>query len=416
MSQDCVTVRAKWILAVDRPPIENGCISVRAGRIIRVDKASKSETDVDLGDAILFPQFVNAHTHLEFSRCTAPFGSPGSTFASWIKQVIESRRGLSAPEFVEQKRLSIHAGLVESRSAAVAAIGEISSLPWSGEDYQVTSPSSVVYHERLGLSQDSIARTMADLNTLLAAERSGPSRAKMGISPHAPYSTHIDLVRGLVEIANRYRLPVAMHLAESREELELLKTRRGPLRQLLDDLGVWHDNAIPTGVGMLDFLKLLATNERSLVVHGNYLSGEEMDFIGLNRQRMHVAFCPRTHEFFGHARYPLSGFLQRGISVSLATDSRASNPDLRLANEIALAAKRFPEIEPKRFLAMATLNPARAIGVDSDYGSIAPGKLTQFAVIDLPIGANGNPESLWLEGISQCRPLNLPAFLSSGSV
>ncbi len=407
MRQASYTIRSKWIFPVDRPPIENGLISIRAGRVASVDATSGLVADLELGDAILFPQFVNAHTHLEFSECVAPLGPPRSTFASWIKRVIDSRRGIDKAELATQTRSAIQRGLAESRSAAVAAVGEISSQIRSSQDYASPSPRCVIFHERLGLSRDSVAGAVAELEAMLKAARDGPRPWQFGISPHAPYSTHIELVRGLVEFANGNYLPVAMHLAESREELELLETRRGPLRQLLDELGVWHANAIPAGVEMMDYLKLLASNERSLVIHGNYLTANELDFIACNRQRMHVVFCPRTNAFFGHEPYPLSDFLRRNISLSIATDSRASNPDLSMANEIVYAAAAFPEIEPSSWLQMTTLNPARAIGVDADFGSISPGKLPQFAVIALPNGLRGNPEALWLEAIASCRPLQL---------
>lgn len=407
MSQTTQTIRARWIIPVDRPPIENGTISVQGGRIVSLGHDVESVASLDLGDALIFPQFVNAHTHLEFAGCETPFGPPRASFASWIQRVIVSRREIPAAEMARAKQLAIRTGLEESQSSAVCAVGEISTLPWSRENYLHASVSPVVFHECLGLAAREIPAAIQRLEEILARERASPDGLRLGISPHAPYSTHTELVAHLVEVAIRERLPVAMHLAESREELELLNSKRGPLRELLDDLGVWHDDAIRSGIRILDYLRLLAKNARSLIVHGNYLSGHEMDFVARHRDRMHVVYCPRTHAFFGHEPYPLVEYLNRGISVSVATDSRASNPDLRMGAEIAFAAKSSPIIPPEQWLRMVTLHPAAALGLESQFGSISPGKSTRLALIDLPSGAPEDPYELWLNGIEMARPLKL---------
>ncbi len=405
MSEREICLRAKWILPVDGAPIENGRIVVRNGRIQSLASVPAQASEHDLGNAIVFPQFINAHTHLEFSYLSRPLSESQTSFASWIRNVIAERRNLSDDARVAQKLLAVQTGLSESRSAAVAALGEIVSWPDCIDSYQQANPACVVFHERLGLAAASIAPTIASLDESLTKNVVANAKYRPGISPHSPYSTHFELVRQLVALANRREIPVAMHLAESREELELLATGHGPLRQMLDELEVWQSDAIPRGIQVLDYLRLLATNPRSLIIHGNYLSESEMDFIAANRQRMTVVFCPRTHSFFGHERYPLQALLQRGITVAMGTDSRASNLDLRVAREIEYAARQFPDVAPKMFLRMATLNSAQALGLENELGAIAPGKLAKLAIIDLPNGSGGDPLRLWLEHIDKSRSL-----------
>ena len=97
--------------------------------------------------------------------------------------------------------------------------------------------------------------------------------------------------------------------------------------------------AIPRGSRPLDYLRALADSPRALVIHGNYLSGEELAFIGERRERMSLVFCPRTHAYFGHAPYPLERAVSAGARVALGTDSRASNPDLSLLEEMRFVAR-----------------------------------------------------------------------------
>ena len=78
------------------------------------------------------------------------------------------------------------------------------------------------------------------------------------------------------------------------------------------------------------------------MIHGNYLDAEEIDLLGRQRRQMAVVYCPRTHDWFGHARYPLEKLLAAGAIVALGTDSRASSHDLSLLAEMRHVAREFP--------------------------------------------------------------------------
>ena len=92
---------------------------------------------------------------------------------------------------------------------------------------------------------------------------------------------------------------VAMHLAESPEELQLLATHSGPLLQLLEDLGAWHPDRVPRATRIRDYLRTLAAAPRALVIHGNYLSSDERHVLARHAGRMSLVYCPRTHAAFG---------------------------------------------------------------------------------------------------------------------
>jgi cytosine/adenosine deaminase-related metal-dependent hydrolase len=174
-----------------------------------------------------------------------------------------------------------------------------------------------------------------------------------------------------------------MHLAESREELELLRDGAGPFQELLDERSMWDSGAIPHGSRPLDYLQLLARAPQSLVVHGNYLDDEERGFLAASRQRMSLVYCPRTHAYFGHVPYPLAETLAAGVRVVLGTDSRASNPDLDLWAEMQFAAKAHPKVTPADVLQMGTLASAEALGCADNVGSLSAGKYANFVAMPL---------------------------------
>ena len=217
-----------------------------------------------------------------------------------------------------------------------------------------------------------------------------------GLSPHAPYTVHPELLMRVAALSAERQIPLAMHLAESREEIELLRDGRGPFRDLLESRDAWDPAARPRGARPLDELRVLSRAHRALVIHGNYLDDEEIEFLGRQRQ-MAVVYCPRTHAWFGHARYPLEKFLAAGAVVALGTDSRASSPDLSLLAEMRHLAREFPAISRATILELGTLGGARALGLDSQIGTIEPGKRANLAAIALPEDTVDDPHEMLLE-------------------
>ena len=142
-----------------------------------------------------------------------------------------------------------------------------------------------------------------------------------------------------------------MHLAESPEELELLQHAApghcGPCWKIW---GPGMAASFRPGTRPLDYLRLLATAHRALVIHGNYLDDEEIGFLAAHAERMAAVYCPRTHEWFGHRPYPLEKCLPPAYVVALGTDGRGSSPDLSLLGEMRAVARRHPAVRLSRVL------------------------------------------------------------------
>lgn len=397
MTMGSFTIRARWVLPIDRPSIEGGYVSVADGIITAVKASDPGESPViDLGDVVLLPGLVNAHTHLEFSGLTRPLGSPGESLPAWIRSVIADRgRGN------RDAAAAIAAGLQESQAAGVVAIGEIATAPASCYSLDAM-PRTVLFQEAIGFSAGRVDSVHGDVEQRLTA--AGPLA---GVSPHAPYTVHPRLLDRLIELATARGLPVAMHLAESPEELRFLRDGDGPFRELLEERSMWDDSAIPRGTRPLDYLRRLATASRSLVIHGNYLDDEEIAMVAENRGRLSVVFCPRTHAYFGRPTYPLQTMLDAGVRVALGTDSRASNPDLNLLNELRFAARAFPRVAPRKLLEMATLDGAAALGLDEAYGSLSVGKRAEL--ISIPCDDSQDPHAAILHGPDPATIINFQA-------
>jgi aminodeoxyfutalosine deaminase len=337
----------------------------------------------------LLPGIVNAHTHLEFSLLSEPLGKPDMPLASWLSEVVAARAAtrqqLSETELARHRAAAIAAGWAESRAAGVAAVGEISQMAVPIEEYadDARPMAAGLFGEVIGLAQERIDELTSRARQYIQQDLGPFQHLKLGISPHAPYTIHPQLLTKLCQLSSESRMAVAMHLAESREELTLLASQQGPLVEFLTGLQAWRPDGLAWKSRPLDYLKTLATAHRALVIHGNYLAADEIAFLGAHQDCMSVVYCPRTHAYFGHEPYPLAQMLNAGVRVAVGTDSRASNPDLRLFEELRHIARHHPGIPPDAILRMGTLSGAVALDLADFYGSITPGKQAALIAIRL---------------------------------
>ena len=374
-------------------------MTIEGERIVTIGQSAASEVH-DLGDVVLLPGLVNAHTHLEFSDCEKPLGRPGMPLPEWIRQVIGTRHRND-----RDASSAVRIGFEESLRGGVTTIGEISTTAASSYSDFVGS-NLIAFHEVIGFSAARCDSVQIDLEQRLDSLPRN-SMVALGISPHAPYTVHPTLLRNLVDIACERNLPIAMHLAESREELELLQAGTGPFQQLLADRSMWDPKAIPLGCKPLHYLLVLAKAPRALIIHGNYLSDEEIEFLAEQREHMSVVYCPRTHAFFAHDAYPLEKILSAGVRVAFGTDSRASNPDLNLLEEMRHVSRQFPGLTHDRILQMGTIASAEALGLADETGTLTTGKLADMVAIpcaphDEPLDAvlhsNATPSHVVVRG------------------
>ena len=376
--------RASWVLPVAGPPIAEAAVVINTkGKIVFVGPRTQMPAcDVveDFSGHAILPGLINAHTHLEFSDLKEPIGQPGMEFTQWISAVVACRRNQN--QTAENKIAAIESGLRQCCAHGVAAVGEIATMPMTASPYAQESDCLVtVFQEMLGADQNDYDSKFAELaGNRNALNALGITEA---ISPHAPYSVPPTLLERLVSAAESTNAAVAMHLAETTAEREFVQHRSGPFLEMLKQFGVWRPDMYAAEDSILNILQTLSRTPRALIIHGNYLKPNEMDFIGSMKQKMSIVFCPRTHRYFRHDAYPINGILERGINLALGTDSRASNPDLNLMSELKEIRQRFPEIARETILKMGTLNGAMALGVENHLGTLEQGKAGRFCVAKL---------------------------------
>jgi cytosine/adenosine deaminase-related metal-dependent hydrolase len=374
-----ITYTAEWIVPIASPPLRRGVVSIDGGRIAGVGDGP-APSALDLGRVALMPALVNAHTHLELSYLHERI-APAATFNEWVLALMAQRRehpDPAAEEILEAARRAIrmaHAtgtGLVGDVSNTLAIAGMLREGPLAAH----------VFYELTGFdvadADDRIRQARARVTALGRAR----GRARITLSPHAPYSVSPALFRAIRADVSAHTPPVTtVHLGESAAEVELLRHGTGEARAMLERLGVWTDTWQVPGMSPVEYLAALGfLGPGVLVVHGVQFGSA--DLRRLREVGATLVSCPRSNRYVGAGSPPLERFYASGVEVAFGTDSLASVQDLNMFAELAEARRLAPGVRARDLLRSATEVGARALGFD-DRGSLEVGK--RPAIIAVPI-------------------------------
>jgi len=392
-------LRARYIQAARGQTIEDGAVRIESGKIVEAGPApavSGPPTD-DLGDSLLLPGFVNAHTHLELTHLAGRV-PPRGNFVDWMSRLVKAMRVEGDEE--QGVRDAVQRGRTLSLQAGVTTVGDITRLPAITRPVLADGPLRVLSFGEV-IAVGALRHRLGDR---LAAATDPSARSaflEVGISPHAPYTLEPDGMRACASRAAACGLRMSMHLAETPEEALFTVRLTGPVRSFFKRHGVW-DRRVPCP--HLPPVEYAATagvlGAETVLVHVNYVSDEEIDRIAASGA--HVAYCPRTHEAFGHPPHSFRRMLDRGVNVCVGTDSLASNPSLSVLEELRFLRGRHPDMPAAVLIEMGTVRAARALGMDAQprrVGAIAPGFWADLTVIPLDPTGPADP----LDNILQSR-------------
>ncbi len=385
-------IHAAAILADADTLIRDGAIWLQDGKIAAIgnwEDLRRRHPELpacSTGHSLITPGLINIHTHLELGYLRGKIPGPAQ-FPQWVCNLF----ALSPPpERLSQTITdSVQRGTEECLQYGVTAVGDITRYPYltrkalgrsglRGISFgEITAMGKARHHlqERMTLAQ-----TPAE---------DADARFGIGLSPHAPYSVEGPALQSIVRHAAAARQPLAMHLAELREETDFLRNFSGPLghswtlRRIID---VW-DNHIPTFAGgpirWADHWGLFNHTMPLVLAHVNYASDDDIRLLA-GRSHISVAMCPRTRHYFGHDKagpHPCLAMLAAGVRVCIATDSAASSPDLNLLAEAAAAHGELPSLPFSTLFRMMTQWPAAAMGLHA--GCLAPGRWADLAVFPM---------------------------------
>jgi cytosine/adenosine deaminase-related metal-dependent hydrolase len=338
---------------------------------------------------VLLPGLINSHCHLDYTGMAGHLPPPKS-FPDWIKGMLALKAHWSYSEYaaswIEGARMLLRNGV--TTVADMEAVPELLPDVWSATPMRVCS-----FLEMTGVKSRRDPRDV--LHEALDRIDSLPcDRHWLALAPHAPYSTSPELLALTAVAASERELPVSVHVAESDEEFQMYTRRDGPLFAWLKGQRHMGDCGHGSPVQQLERCGLLSS--RLLAAHVNYLGQSDAELLG--RRGVHVVHCPRSHAYFGHRAFPATRLAAAGVNLCLGTDSLASvvkrrQPvELDLFAEMRTFAQMAPDLDPRRILEMATVNGARALGIET--GVIETGKWADLIAIPYEGGGAGAAEAV----------------------
>jgi cytosine/adenosine deaminase-related metal-dependent hydrolase len=375
--------RVAWLLPISQPPIRDAWLRTERGRIVAFGHSQPGDftapDEIDLGNVAVLPGLVNAHTHLELSWMRGRIGAARS-FPEWISAVMELRR--SADPTSDEIARAIPAAVTEARAFGTAVVGDISNTLATSAALAVRGMAAVVFYELLGFQASDADRLIGSaLEALRNAPVSGDVRHTL--APHAPYSVSPALFQRIRAALNQDPFArSSVHLGESEAESEFLRKGSGPYRDVLQEIGKWDPSWVPPRCGPVEYVDRMGfLDDRLLAVHG--VCFDVADLSRVATRGATVVTCPRGNILTGAGAPPIGDFFASGVRVAVGTDSLASVPDLNVFAELAEMRRLAPEVPARRLLEAATINGARALGFEPEFGTIDSGKRDALVAVEL---------------------------------
>ena len=399
------SLRADWVLPIAGPPIEGGSVTIEDGRIVAVESTAPSGA-TNLGRRVLMPGLVNAHTHLELSYLHGRIPR-AACFTDWVRPLLAARRTPPDQETIEAHAADAIADAVES---GTVLFGDVSNGLGALSPLRSAGMAAHVFYELLGFNMPQPDAHVAAARSRIAAEQQAATEdgreVRFSVAAHAPYSVSPALFDAIRRDTSAHGSPTTVHVAEGREEVQLLSDGTGPWRTLLETLGVWTEAWQVPACSPVAYLQQRGFLDAStLVVHGVQCTAD--DIARLRSSGATMVACPRSNAYVGAGDPPLSDFYAAGVPVAFGTDSLASVDDLNLFSELAEARRLAPAVAARRLLESATLIGARALGFERDYGTLEPGKRAALLSVAVPSGVTDVEEYL-LSGLTTEMRCEMP--------
>jgi 5-methylthioadenosine/S-adenosylhomocysteine deaminase len=369
-------IHARWVIPVEPldTVLEHHAIAVHEGRILEVLPSAEAnvkytaEVVHQLGDHVLIPGLVNAHTHAAMSLFRGL--ADDLHLMDWLQNHIWPAEGQwISPKFVaDGTRLAI----AEMLRGGTTCFNDMYFFP--DETARVADNAGI---------RAVVGLIVIDFPTVWAANvdeylhkgievhdhyRHNPL-ITTAFAPHAPYTVSDEPLQRIITYAEEMDIPIHMHVHETAHEVHEAEASHGqrPLARL-EELGL--------------------VSPRLVTVHMTQLADEEIDHIAI--RGAHVVHCPESNMKLASGYCPVQKLLDAGVNVALGTDGAASNNDLDMFGEMHSAAllgkvvaRDASAVNAAQVLHMATLGGARALGLDTQIGSLEPGKAADITAVNL---------------------------------
>ena len=376
MSKKTTVINARWIIPVDNSNavLENCSIVIQGDRICRIAPANSvlaenpSADTVDLPHHAVMPGFINAHTHAAMTLLRGV--GEDVPLDAWLeKHIWPLEQKWVDDQFVRDGTML---AIAESVRGGVTCMNDMYFFP------EVVGQCAETYHMRTSLGLIALefptawaksASEYLEIGLDVHRQFEDSQLVSAMLAPHAPYTVGDATFEKIRDLSEQYDLHIHIHVHETAQEAADSVRHHGmrPIERL-DKLGL--------------------VNQRLTAVHMTQLLDSEIDRIA--EKMSSVVHCPKSNLKLASGLCPVSSLLEKDINVAIGTDSAASNNSMNMIEEMRFAALLAKGISGDAArvtvydaIRMATINSARALGLENDTGSLEVGKLADIIAIDM---------------------------------
>jgi len=364
-------ITADVVYTMTGKPLRNGVVVFDdQGKILHVAASDDFEQgDLKYYKGALVPGFVNTHSHLELSHMLGQ-AETGTGLIPFILHVIRQRE-FAAEAISEAIRLAEDQMLDEG----IVAVGDISNTTDTFQQKNLGRMRYYTFVEMFDLLQNDQANQSYSKYLDIHDQLDTTNGSRKSCVPHSPYTVSKTLFKKVVETNQGTDHTVSIHNQEMVHENALFQDKSGDLIGFYESFGISLDDFEPIGQGSIMYaLAYLNPAQRNLFVHNTLTTVDEIAFAQKWSPNTFWATCPNANLYIENRLPDYRAFIGVDALMTIGTDSLASNWQLSILAEMK-TIKRYQSYVPfETLLQWATINGARALGFDSDLGSIEPGK------------------------------------------
>lgn len=359
---------ADYVLPISSPKVKDGVVSIDEEGVVQGVYAPDDEElqgkEITKCHGVLIPGLVNTHCHLELSHMKNKV--PRNTGLPTFLHTVMSRRQES-DEVIQQAMSAADDMMFEKGTQAV---GDHANTTISAK---IKASSPIHYHtfvEIIGMAENGVQEKIdyaRDVEYHYDQDHSS-------ITPHAPYSCSRPLLECFAKSVSQDNI-ISIHNQESEEENKLIRNMEG------DFIDFYKKNNIPyqhlkgrRKSSLQYYIPFLPRENRMILVHNTFTSFKDIAYMIRRGHDVYYCFCPKANLYIEGVLPKIRSFVLNKQKITIGTDSLASNDTLDVLEELKVIHRELPDLSIEETLQWATLNGAKALGMDSFLGSLDVGK------------------------------------------
>ena len=359
-------VKNGFILTLD--PVgttyERGALAIDSGRILAIGPQAQqpAHRTIDARCGVIMPGFVDAHMHETLTRGL----NEDLPLEEWLERICFPIDRAYTPKIM---RAAAMLNQLEMIRGGITTFVDIYRHPAAAAEVAEASGLRAIFTPQIIEVAPGAGETLDTNQEFIDTWDGRSERITTWYGPHAPYTCSGELFAEVTRRAREAGLRVHTHLSETKGEVEQFQNAQGCTPpQWLDRYG--------------------ALGPWLFVAHGVHLTKADIDLLA--ERGVAVVYNPSSNMKLASGIAPVPEMLARGVTVALGTDSNLSNNNLDMFEEMRtgatlqkLATGNAAALSCDTMLRMATIEGARALGMDDLIGSLEVGKSADLIVVDL---------------------------------